>query len=151
LVSRLTKLEQQRDAATDPAERVRYQAEIVQLLQPLVDAAPDNEQIKVYVSGQYGSLAWYYLFTEQFEAAEQAAQQGIALGGTEAEWINTNLALALLYQGKYEAAEAIYLRLKDQPYGDATYAATFLSDLDELEAAGITHEDVARVRQLLKK
>ncbi len=103
------------------------------------------------MAAEYENLAWYYLFTEQFEAAEQAAQQGIALGGTAAEWINTNLALALLYQGKYEAAEAIYLRLKDQPYGDATYAATFLADLDELEAAGITHKDVARVRRLLRE
>ncbi|HMP13865.1 MAG TPA: hypothetical protein PKD70_08290 [Saprospiraceae bacterium] len=35
--------------------------------------------------------------------------------------------------------------------GDRTYAATFLADLDELEAAGIPHKDVARARKLLRE
>jgi hypothetical protein len=34
---------------------------------------------------------------------------------------------------------------------DSTYAATFLADLDELEAATSTHQDVARVRRLLRE
>jgi hypothetical protein len=65
------------------------------------------------------------------------------------EWINTNLALVLLYQGKYEEAKIIYLQLKDKPYGDATYGTTFLEDLEVLEKEGITHPDVAKIRKLL--
>jgi Tetratricopeptide repeat len=68
----------------------------------------------------------------------------------EEAWIQARLALALLHQGKWDEAKEIYLRLKDQPYGDATYAKAFLEDLDALEKAGITHPDVPKARQLLR-
>ncbi|MEL6943231.1 MAG: tetratricopeptide repeat protein, partial [Bacteroidota bacterium] len=109
---------------------------------------PNNQQITDYTANQYGSLAWFYLFTKQFKAAETSAEKALDLS-KETEWVNTNLALALLYQGKYKEAEAIYLRLKDKEYGEATYRETFLKDLEELEAAGVTHKDVKKVRRLL--
>jgi hypothetical protein len=42
-------------------------------------------------------------------------------------------------------------RFVGQPYpdGERTWNDVFLADLAELEAAGITHPDVARVRRLL--
>ena len=66
------------------------------------------------------------------------------------EWVNTNLALSLLLQGKYTEAEKIYLPLKDKPYSDATYKKAFLADLDEMEKNGITHTDFEKIRALLK-
>ena len=56
-----------------------------------------------------------------------------------------------LFQGKYAEAEKIYITLKDKPYNKATYRETFLADLNELEKAGITHPDIAKIRALLKK
>ncbi len=62
-----------------------------------------------------------------------------------------NLASALLFQGKWEAAKEIYLSLKDKPFNNSTYKSGFLEDLDAFEKAGITHTDVAKVRALLSK
>lgn len=111
----------------------------------------EDQDFKDWTAEQYGSLAWYHLFNRQFTEAETAARRGIALGGEAAEWIHTNLALSLLYQGKYEEAEAVYLEFKGQMYDEEqSWGAIFLKDLDELEAAGITHPDVAKIRKLLK-
>jgi tetratricopeptide (TPR) repeat protein len=152
LLQKIQTLEKQVEKATAPADKVKYQQELVELLQGLVDAAPDNTDIKNYAADAYGSLAWYALFTRQFSAAEQAARTGITLGGEPAAWIHTNLALALLYQSKYAAAEAFYKQFKGKPYDDERgWTEVFLADLDELEKAGITHPDVAKVRKLLRE
>jgi hypothetical protein len=66
------------------------------------------------------------------------------------EWIISNLALSLLYQGKWEEAQKLYLEWKDKPYNNATYKKAFLDDLESLENAGITHSDVNKIRSLLK-
>ncbi|MBX2979464.1 MAG: tetratricopeptide repeat protein [Flavobacteriales bacterium] len=100
------------------------------------------------IAAYHGSLSWYCLFDRRFAEAQQAAERGLQLDPSEV-WINTNLALAHLYQGHYQEAAAIYQRMKVQQYGEGTYRATFLEDLDALEAEGITHPDVARARALL--
>ena len=70
------------------------------------------------------------------------------------EWVNTNLAPALLLQGKWEAAKTIYATYKGKPYpndAEKTWTQVFLEDLDALDAAGITHPDMARARALLRE
>jgi len=110
---------------------------------------PDNQAITARLSNAYGSLAWYQLFAKDFAAAEQAARKGLEVDPSQ-QWINTNLALSLLYQGKYEEAEAVYVRFKDQPFNDSMdFKTAFLQDLADLEAIGITHPDVEKVRALL--
>jgi len=147
LITAITDYEQKVEASTSYKDKVHYQEQAVALLDSLMLQNPDNPQIINYTANQCGSLAWFYLFTKQYKEAETAARKALNLS-EETEWVNTNLALALLFQGKYKQAEAIYLRLKDQPYGDATYRETFLKDLEELEAAGVTHKEV---RKLLEK
>ena len=111
-------------------------------------ASPKNDRVLNLIASGYGSLAWYQLFIQQFAEAEQSARAGLAKDPGE-EWIKTNLALALLYQGKWEASKEVYLSLKDKKYGEGTDKDTFLSDLAELEQAGISHPDVKRARALL--
>ena len=111
-------------------------------------ANPENDKVSNLIASKYGSLAWYQLFIQQFAEAEQSARLGLAKDPSE-EWINANLALALLYQGKWEAAKQIYENLKDKPYGDGTYKATLLKGFDALEAEGITHPDLEKARALL--
>ena len=64
----------------------------------------------------------------------------------------SNLASALLFQNKYEEALAYYQEWKDKEWSDDRYGKfceVFISDLKELEEAGITHPDVEKVRRFL--
>lgn len=149
-IERLSALEKANETEKDPHKKVQRQQEIISILSEIEKAMPDNAEVANLMAARYGSLAWYQLFVRQFPEAEQSARAGLAKAPSE-EWINTNLALALLYQGKWEAAKEIYEALKDKPYNDSTYRATFLEDLDALEKEGITHPDVAKARKLLEK
>jgi hypothetical protein len=100
----------------------------------------------------YGSLAWWQLMDRNFAAAKSASRKGLRVM-PERIWINTNLAAALLYQGKWQKAKAIYLGLKDEfdPEKEMTFREIFIEDLDTLETEGITHPDVGTARKLLEK
>lgn len=78
--------------------------------------------------------------------------------GTDNKYLATNLAPALLLQGKYKEALAEYNTYKDQNFGQqnlATYRAAFLDDLRAFEEAGIIPpermDEVAAVRLVLKE
>ncbi len=142
-------LEQQVEAAIDPAEKAAHQQKLVDWLENLLEQDSGNADLQTYTATACGSLAWYRLFTREFPAAEAAARRAIALH-EEAEWVHTNLTVALLYQSRYAEAETIYKKYKGRPYDDERgWTEVFLADLAELEAAGITHPDVARARALL--
>ncbi len=116
---RLEHLLQQADTVHSMAEKLYYQQWAVDILDRLLDAIDGEDQdFKDWTAEQYGSLSWYRLFNQQFPEAETAARRGITLGGENAEWIHTNLALSLLYQGKYEDAQAVYLEFKGQAYDE---------------------------------
>ena len=90
------------------------------------------------------------MFNRQFAEAEQAAAAGLAID-PEQEWIHTNLALGLLFQGKWEEAKRVYTSFKGKAYNaQNTWVEIFRQDLEALEAAGITHPDVGKARKLLE-
>jgi hypothetical protein len=133
-------------------------SEAIELNSRLVEAESVNYS-PIDIGKDYGSLSWYLLFARRYADAEQAARKALYPSIAEkptgydaaVQWVFTNLAHSLLLQGKYAEAEKIYLPLKDQAYNDEkTYGVAFLTDLDELEKAGITHPDMAKVRALLK-
>ncbi len=136
---------------------IKLQEKIVEQYRSLDSTSHKN--LAYDLGASLSNLAWYYLFDKQFSAAENAAREALdptKYSKTEdydkkIEWANTNLALALLFQGKYTEAEKIYLALKDKPYNNATYKETFFADLNELEKAGITHPDFVKIRDILKK
>lgn len=139
------------EAIAKDGDKVLEQSALVTIYEQMSREAPGNESVAVDLSGAYGSLSWYALFARDFSFAEASALKGIQ-SHSSADWVHTNLALALLFQGKYEAAKAIYLERKDKPYDtNSTWTMVFLADLDALEKEGITHPDVAKVRDLLKK
>ncbi|MFN0201672.1 MAG: tetratricopeptide repeat protein, partial [Bacteroidia bacterium] len=148
-VEKLLSLVEANQKEKNPQKKVERQQEIIKILLDGDKANPNNVEFQKAIAKEYGSLAWYQLFTKEFSAAEQSAKAGLAKDNSEV-WINTNLALALLYQGKWEEAKNIYTKLKDQPHGKGRYKAVFLKDLKELEKAGIKHKDVEKARKLLK-
>lgn len=90
--------------------------------------------------------AFYALHLKKYAEAEQLASKAITLEPSNTISY-TNLAVALLFQGKYNEAEAIYLQYKDE------LKDNFLQDLYEFEAAGVIPKermaDVGRIRKLL--
>ena len=102
-------------------------------------------------ASRYGFLSYYHLHARQYPEAEQSARKGLEIDSTQT-WINTNLALALVLQGKYAQAEIIYQQLKGKTelITGKRYNIFFLEGITNLEKAGITHKDFAKVRELLK-
>jgi tetratricopeptide (TPR) repeat protein len=149
-------LQNEKEKSETYREKIKIQNKIIEQYRTLVSTTHKN--LAYDLGASLSSLAWYYLLDKQFAAAENAAREALypaKFNKTEGydqkiEWANTNLALALLFQGQYMEAEKIYTNLKDKPYDKATYKEAFLKDLDELEKAGITHPDVSKIRTLLK-
>ncbi|MFM9947754.1 MAG: tetratricopeptide repeat protein [Saprospiraceae bacterium] len=149
-LNRVDELEKLNNEEKDPRQMILRQKEIISMLLEVESIVPPGkEQVtNKLIASRYGFLAWYQLFDQQFAAAEQSALTGIKKDPGE-EWIHANLAIALLYQGKWVEARQIYTALKDKPYGEGTYKDTFLKGLEALKEAGIVHPDIAKARQFL--
>jgi tetratricopeptide (TPR) repeat protein len=102
---------------------------------------------KDYAEG-LGRQSFYAIFQSQYNEAEQLARDGLKLDST-LHWIASNLAPALLFQGKYKDAEKIYQQYKDE-LKDA-----FLDDFKQFSEAGVIpkkrEKDVEIIKQLLNK
>ncbi|MFN0175358.1 MAG: tetratricopeptide repeat protein [Saprospiraceae bacterium] len=98
--------------------------------------------------------AWVGFFLKKFEEVESDVREGMALD-PDNKYLPSNLAPALLFQGKKDAALAEYKKWMDKPFNedDPTYREVFLDDLKTFEKAGIIPaarmKDVAAVRKLL--
>ncbi|MBK9962730.1 MAG: tetratricopeptide repeat protein [Saprospiraceae bacterium] len=146
----ITSLEEKNKVETDPLQKVLRQLEILRLYFEIEKSLPtNNKEIKKLIATTYGDLAWYQLFDKQFNEAEKSSHNGLEKD-TSVELIFTNLALALLYQGKWEDAKQVYVSMKDKKYNERTYKDIFLDDLDAMEKEGITHPDVEKARALLR-
>lgn len=93
----------------DKSEQVYLQA--LDLYQQL--AAESMGNYKHFVARGYSNLSYHYLLIKDFKKAEQYAEKGLKIDGT-ANYIYTNLALAILMQGRIEEAESIYMKYKNE-------------------------------------
>ncbi len=100
---------------------------------------------------EYGSLARYDLFINQFAASETAARRGLALDGTQT-WVKTNLCHALLFQNKDADAKAAYNALKTQKDNlGENYRDVFLEDIKTLRAAGLDAAQLDKAEKWMKE
>ena len=99
-------------------------------------------------AGRLGSQAFYAIFMKRYQEAEQLAHEGIAVDSTQ-HIIYTNLAAALLFQGKYTEAEKIYRQYK------AELKDSFLDDFRQFAEAGVIPKeceaDVERIKRMLEE
>ncbi|MEO0585577.1 MAG: tetratricopeptide repeat protein, partial [Bacteroidota bacterium] len=150
----LVLLLQKIEAAKSYEDKDSLQSVLVMLVEQVYASDTTDTDIQGYLAQSQGSLSWYKLFTQDYKGSTKAARRGLALNPQET-WIHTNLAHALLFQGKYEAAKAIYIRYApDAPYDEeSTWGEVFLADLRELEEAGAIPKermkDVRKIRRLL--
>lgn len=110
----------------------------------LADIAPTIYQPDLITS--LGSISFMYIFKQEYVNAEQYAREALSISPTK-HWICPNLAASLLFQGRYDEAEAVYRQYKDE------LKDSFLQDFDDFEAAGVIPEgrkaDVERIRKML--
>jgi hypothetical protein len=64
-------------------------------------------------------------------------------------FIQQNLAHALLFQGHYDEALAIYRKYWDKPLHGKTFGEITLEDFSAFDKAGLTHPDLSRMKQAL--
>jgi tetratricopeptide (TPR) repeat protein len=108
------------------------------------------------MEGAYVSLAWYELFTRDFDGSLTASEDARKLDATDLT-AETNHAHALLFLKRFPEAEAIYVQHRGEKMSadsDQIWNQVVFGDFDDLQKAGIITPDVApevaHIRELLK-
>lgn len=103
------------------------------------------------MAGHYNSLAWYSIITQKLDDVEYYLNQSLTYD-PESKYPVSNMPLLLLLKGKYEEAEALYIKLKDQPFAESnsTFKDEFLEDLRLVKAEGITIDNEQKIRKILE-
>lgn len=95
----------------------------------------------------YNNLSFFSIFCRDYDGAEAYARKGIEIDGTQGR-LHTNLALALLLQGKTDAALDLYRQYTSE------YGGEMRDDLKKAEDEGllahVPAEVIATVRNILK-
>ncbi|MFA0961012.1 tetratricopeptide repeat protein [Roseivirga sp. BDSF3-8] len=128
------------------ADKIPNQKELIAAYQEAYQKYPDHKDVKSRLAKEYGNLAWYSIFAGEYDQAETAALKGLKTDRSQ-KWINTNLALSHLMLGNLPEAKKIYNRY----ILNNTLLIAFITDLDDLEEAGIYHESFPEIRKLLNE
>ena len=106
----------------------------------------DHDAMRVDYAQALGSQSFSAIFMKHYAEAEQYAREGLAVDSAQ-HWIATNLAAALLIQGKYAEAECIYRQYKNE------LKDSFLDDFRQFAEAGVIppecEADVEKIKRLL--
>ena len=160
----IVELEQASDPVYQLNQRIQNEPDTLaqyQLYTELCDtlrrlAAKDPAQ-KPALADALNGRVWTGFFLKKFAAAEADVREGLALVA-EHKYLPSNLAPALLLQGKQKEALLEYQKWKDKPFEEQnypTYRDVFLDDLNTFEKAGIIPPKIRpglqEVRKLLGK
>ena len=110
-----------------------------------------NTSYRVPLAEACGGLSWRALFAKKFKETEKAGRGGLELDASQV-YIKTNIGHALLFQGRYDEALKVYQDYANDPpqYDYKTNLDVLLKDFDDLEAGGITHKDIEKVKKALQ-
>lgn len=129
-----------------PKESVVIHKEALEFCRNRAQSNPQTYNPHMAIS--LGCLSFNYIFMKQFVEAEQYACEGLAVDSTQ-HWIASNLAAALLFQGKTAEAEKLYRQYKDE------LKDGFLDDFKRFAEAGVIPKereaDVERIKRILEE
>jgi hypothetical protein len=119
-----------------------------------------GDQSRLSLAEGLGKLAFYLIIDRQFAEAEACCKEAQGLvekigdGITKAErddliFIEQNLAHALLFQGRYDEALAIYGKNWSKPEEGRTFGEMTLEDFVAFEKAGLSNSDLIRIKRAL--
>ena len=130
----------------DYASAYTYNEELLPLLNAMYQK--DKEGWMADYSGQLVDQSFYANLLGKFIEGEQYSLDAIKVDSTQ-HMAYTNLAAALLFQGKVEDAENLYRQYK------AEFKESFLDDFSEFERLNVIPEerkkDVERIKAMLKE
>ena len=108
----------------------------------------DKSNYKEQLNGILVNQSFYAIFEKQYAEAETYSKEALEVDSTK-HIAYSNLAAALLFQGKYQEAEKIYLQYK------AELKDGFLSDFEEFARTGVIpknrEKNVEKIKQILMK
>ena len=94
------------------------------------------------------SQSFYSIFEKQYTEAEAYSKEALEVDSTK-HIAYSNLAVSLLFQGKYQEAEKVYRQYKSE------LKEGFLSDFEEFTKAGVIpknrEEDVEKIKKILEE
>ncbi len=110
---------------------------------------------KEKIADYYSNYAFYQLINKDFKSAEESTKKGILYNQKDKN-LYLNLAPSLLLQGKYEEAEAVYLKLKDNLFSEkTTFEEAFLANFKLFEREGIIptehRAEVEKIKKMLRE
>jgi tetratricopeptide (TPR) repeat protein len=131
----------------------------VELLRNVVSYQPDDLS-RYGLASALGGLAFNLVLDSQFAEAQTRCEEAQRLANEIGDgvqrsrrddliFIQGNLAHALLFQGHYDEALAIYRQYWDKPLHGKTFGEITLEDFAAFDKAGLTHPDLSRMKQAL--
>ena len=133
-------------------ESLKLKREAVESLQDVVPYQPDDLS-RYRLASALGSLAFYLVLDSQFAEAQDLANKiGDGVQKSDRDnlvFIQQNLAHALLFQGHYDKALAIYRQNWDKPQHGKTFGQITLEDFAAFDKAGLTHPDLSQMKRAL--
>jgi tetratricopeptide (TPR) repeat protein len=141
-------------------EGLKRQREALEVLREVVSYQPDD-QLRYQLATALGNLAFKLVLNSQFAEARTRCEEAQRLANGIGDGVNKtkrdnlilviqgNLAHALLFQGHYEEALAIYRQYWDKPLHEKTFGELHLEDFAAFEKAGLTHPDLSRMKEAL--
>jgi serine/threonine protein kinase len=141
-------------------EGLKRKRESVELLREVVSNQPDDLS-RYRLASALGDLAFNMVLNGQFAEAQtrcEEAQRLADLLGDGVEktdrdnlvLIQKNLAHAVLFEGHYDKALAIYCEYWDKPLKGKTFGEVTLEDFAAFDKAGLTNPDLFRMKQELR-
>ena len=108
----------------------------------------DKDGLRKDYAEALGNQSICVIFMKQYAEAEQYAHEGLAVDSTQ-HFIYTNLAAALLFQGKYAEAEKLYCQCKDE------FKEGILDDFRRFAEADVIPKkyeaDVEKIKKMLNE
>jgi tetratricopeptide (TPR) repeat protein len=140
-------------------EGLKRTRESVELLRDVLSYQPDDLS-RYRLASALGILAFRLVLDRQFaeartrceEAQRLANQIGDGVQKSDRDdliYIQKNLANALLFQGDYDEALAIYRESWDKTLNGKTFGEVTLEDFAAFDKAGLTHPDLSRTKRVL--
>ena len=118
----------------------------LEIFKRLANANPKTYE--PYLTDCYVNLSYVSILTKQFTLAETYSKEALEVDSTK-HIVYSNLAAALLFQGKYQEAEKIYRQYNSE------LKEGFLSDFEEFAKAGVIpknrEEDVENIKKILEE